>query len=96
MFVDARNSFRNAGLSASIGRYAFGFSWGAWAAMFLSSIFLCLGCGASREKSDDNVRAARTSGRSGNAGFFRRQRSGRSARGSFIDNESQRRVKDEY
>jgi hypothetical protein len=88
-FVQARNAFRSAGLSASIGRYAFGFTWGAWAALFLASIFLFLGCGASR-KNDDNVRTG------GNVGFFRRQRSRRSARGSFVDNESQRRVKDEY
>lgn len=88
-FVKARNEFRSAGINASIGRYAFGFTWGAWAAMFLAMIFLFLG---SRSGSTDNVRA-----RSSNRGtFFRRNKSTRSKRGSFIDNDSQRRVKDEY
>jgi len=92
-FVQARNRFRAAGLHAQIGRYAFGFTWGAWAAMFLATLFLFLGCGAGGR--DERVRTART-GTRGNLGFFRRQRSRRSARGSFVDNESQRRVKDEY
>jgi hypothetical protein len=88
-FVQARNQFRSAGISASIGRYAFGFTWGAWAAMFLATLFLFLGCGAGG-RNDDKVRST------GSTGFFRRNRSRRAARGSFIDNESQRRVKDEY
>ncbi|PMD14473.1 hypothetical protein NA56DRAFT_583779 [Hyaloscypha hepaticicola] len=91
VFVKARDRFRDAGLAASIGRYAFGFTWGAWAAMFLATVFLFLGCGAGG-RSDDRVRTTR----GGTTGFFRRQRSRRSARGSFVDNESQRRVKDEY
>jgi hypothetical protein len=86
-----RDRFRDAGLAANIGKYAFGFTWGAWAAMFLATIFLFLGCGAGG-RSDDHVRTTR----GGNTGFFRRQRRTRSARGSFVDNESQRRVKDEY
>lgn len=98
-FVQARDRFTSAGMSAHIGRYAFGFTWGAWAAIFLATIFLFLGCGAGGRK-DDNVRSSRsgaaTSGGLGNVGFFRRQRSRRSARGSFVDNDSQRRVKDEY
>jgi len=96
-FVQARNAFKSAGMSSSIGRYAFGFSWGAWAAIFLATIFLFLGCGAGgRSSRDDNVRSSRPA-RTGNVGFFRRQRTTRSTnRGSFIDNESQRRVKDEY
>jgi hypothetical protein len=59
--------------------------------MFLATIFLFLGCGAGGSRSDDRVRSTRE-----NTGFFRRQRSRRSARGSFVDNDSQRRVKDEY
>lgn len=100
-FVKARDRFRDAGISTKIGRYAFGFTWGAWAAIFLATLFLFLGCGAGGRK-DDNVRSSRAAttsgGGLGNVGFFRRQRhsSRRSARGSFIDNESQRRVKDEY
>jgi len=88
-FVKARNEFRSNGQDASIGRYAFGFTWGAWAAMFLATIFLFLGCGAGGSR-----RTTTTSDRE--VSMFRRNRSKRSARGSFIDNESQRRVKDEY
>ena len=88
-FVKARNELRNAGLNASIGQYAFGFTWGAWAAMFIAMIFLFLG---SRATSNDKVKTRST--RKG--GFFRRNKSTRSKRGSFIDNDSQRRVKDEY
>ncbi|PVH72803.1 hypothetical protein DL98DRAFT_520319 [Cadophora sp. DSE1049] len=96
VFVKARDEFRSAGISASIGRYAFGFTWGAWAAMFLATVFLFMGCGVSR-KSDDHVRSTkRSGGRFGNVPFFRRQRSKRSTRGSFVDTESQRRVKEEY
>lgn len=92
VFVNLRNSLRDGGISSSIGRYAFGFTWGAWAAITIATALLLAGCGASR-KSDDYVR---TKAGSSNVGFFRRQRSRRSARGSFVDNESQRRVKDEY
>jgi heme exporter protein D len=85
-FVKARNEFRDAGITASIGRYAFGFTWGAWAAMFLAVIFLSLGV----------VKGKDTTTRTTKRSFFRRNRSRRSGRGSFIDNDSQRRVKDEY
>jgi len=96
-FVKARDAFRHQGHSASIGRYAFGWTWGAWAAIFIASILLLCGCVTSRHERGDNVRAANGAGySSGNRGFFRRQRSRKSARGSFVDNESQRRVKDEY
>ncbi|KAL2065602.1 hypothetical protein VTL71DRAFT_3272 [Oculimacula yallundae] len=95
VFVKTRDEFKSAGIDAVIGRYAFGFTWGAWAAMFIATVFLFLGCGVSR-KNDDNVRTKRSGGGMGNIPFFRRQRSRRSTRGSFIDNESQRRVKEEY
>jgi len=88
-FVKARNVFLANGMSASLGRYAFGFTWGAVAALFLASLGFFGGCCIGRNK--DTVRTTRTGG-----GFFRRNRSTRS-RGSFIDTESQRRVvKDEY
>jgi hypothetical protein len=89
-FVQARNEFRDAGVDASIGQYAFGFTWGAWAAMFLASVFLFIGFLAGRK---DRTTTTRTTKRTG---FFRRKQSRRSNRGSFIDTESQRRVKDEY
>lgn len=93
VFVKARNVLQSNGHDAHIGKYAFGFTWGAWAAIFLASIFLFLGCGASNRK-DDKVRNTRSSGGSNSLTFWKRQR--RSNRGSFVDNESQRRVKDEY
>jgi hypothetical protein len=93
VFVEARNRFQGAGIDAKLGQYAFGFTWGAWACMLIATVFLFMGCGASdRKGGDDQVRTARTGS---NMGFFRRQRE-RRARGSFVDNESQRRVKDEY
>eukprot|EP00919_Chromeraceae_sp_WS-2016_P042229 GHVR01100471.1.p1 GENE.GHVR01100471.1~~GHVR01100471.1.p1 ORF type:complete len:268 (+),score=21.03 GHVR01100471.1:143-946(+) len=98
VFVKARNRFHEAGISATIGKYAMGFTWGAWAAMFLAAILLFIGCGAggsSRRERRVSSTGGVTNGTS-NVGFFRRQRSRRSARGSFVDNESQRRVKDEY
>ncbi|KAG9230231.1 putative SUR7 family protein FMP45 [Amylocarpus encephaloides] len=94
VFVKARDLFRSNGQDAHIGRYAFGFTWGAWAAMFLSVIFLLLGCGAGGSSRGESRVPTRTS--SGKGGFFSRQRRRGSQRGSFIDNESQRRVKDEY
>ena len=88
-------------MDASVGRYAFGFTWGAWAAMFLATIFLFLGCGAGgnnsgrrKERRGSVINGGNTNDRE--ISMFRRNRSKRSARGSFIDNESQRRVKDEY
>ncbi|KAK0111227.1 hypothetical protein ONS95_001602 [Cadophora gregata] len=92
VFVKARDEFRSAGISASLGRYAFGFTWGAWFAMAIATVFLFMGCGVSR-KGDDNVRSSK---RGGGIPFFRRNRSRRSTRGSFIESESQRRVKEEY
>ena len=75
-------------MSAKIGRYAFGFTWGAWFAMFLAMIFLFVGGLVGRKDT--------TATSTGRRSFFRRQRSRRSARGSLVDNESQRRVKEEY
>jgi hypothetical protein len=91
-FVQARNAFHSAGVRANIGSYAFGFTWGAWAAMFLATIMLFLGFGLGGR--NDSTKTTKSTG-GGIAGFFRRRRR-RSARGSSVDNESQRRVKDEY
>jgi len=88
-FVKARNVFNRNHMTAHLGRYAFGFTWGAVAALFLASILFFAGCFVGRNRNPDHVRSTRRS-------FFRRNRSTRS-RGSFIDNESQRRVvKEEY
>jgi len=91
-FVKARNVFRASGMDAQIGKYAFGFTWGAWLAMFLATIMLFIGCGLGGSR-HESTRTTRRS--SSSTGFFRRQRR-QSVRRSFIDNDSQRRVKDEY
>lgn len=82
VFVQARNAFKDEGRSASLGRYAFGFVWGAWAALFIATILFCLGL-----RGDKSPRA-------GGGGFmsrFKRNRSVRSRR-SYDG----RRVKDDY
>lgn len=93
VFVKERNAFTHNGISAHIGRYAFGFTWGAWACLFLATLFLVMGTTLGGSSSSKHERTSPGS----NVGFFRRQRSQKSARGSFVDNESQRRVvKEEY
>jgi hypothetical protein len=42
-FVIARNSFHSADRSASLGRWAFGFAWGGYAALLIATILFCLG-----------------------------------------------------
>ena len=81
-------------MSANVGSYAFGFTWGAWAMMFLATTMLFLGCGLGGRRDTTTTRSAGSA--TSSRGFFRRQRSRRSARGTLVDNESQRRVKDEY
>lgn len=76
-----RNAFRKAGQTAQIGKYGFAFTWAAMACFFLATILYCLG-GAAGGKSNSPKRS-------------KSKRSTRS-RGSFIDAESQHRVKDEY
>ncbi|EAQ89572.1 hypothetical protein CHGG_06191 [Chaetomium globosum CBS 148.51] len=41
-FVKMRDVFIREGRDASLGRYAFGFSWGAWALLLISTILFCL------------------------------------------------------
>jgi len=82
-FVKARDVFKNAGITASLGKYAFGFTWAAWACILLAATLLILGCLSGRGNTSSGRR------------FGRRSRV--SNRGSMIDSESQRRVvKDEY
>ncbi len=38
-----RNAFTADGRAAEIGTYAFGFSWGSWAALLLATILFCVG-----------------------------------------------------
>jgi len=88
-FVQARNRFHDAGLDAKIGTYAFGWTWGAWGCITLAVLLLFSGTAVGGSSSNDNVR------NKSSTRFFSRKRSTRS-RGSFIDNDGQRKVKDEY
>ncbi|KAG4033249.1 hypothetical protein MFRU_005g02620 [Monilinia fructicola] len=107
-FVKARNQFNHAGLSAHLGKYAFGFTWAAWACLFLSMILLCIGgaVGESRrqrrrESKVSDVRdvlvtpTANTGG--GRFDFYRDQRYKRASqpgRSSF--ERSENRAKDDF
>ncbi|KAI0201740.1 SUR7/PalI family-domain-containing protein [Astrocystis sublimbata] len=81
-FVRMRDEFTRAGRSAHIGVWAFGFTWGAWAAIFIATVLFCLGV---RSKSDDHV--------SSSGSRWGRKRSVRSRRSYDVGNH---RVKDEY
>ncbi|KAI6792587.1 SUR7-domain-containing protein [Hortaea werneckii] len=83
--VQGRNAFRNNNQSASLGAYAYGFTWATLVCYFLASVFFCVG--GRIGKNDSGSKPKRS--------LFSRKRSTRS-RGSFVDSESQRRVKDEY
>ncbi|KAL2117779.1 hypothetical protein VTJ04DRAFT_7439 [Mycothermus thermophilus] len=49
-FVKMRNAFVADDREASIGAYAFGFSWGAWGALFLATLLFCASTRKRREK----------------------------------------------
>lgn len=90
-FVLGRKRFRAVGRDAHLGRLGFAFVWTPVACLLLSTIlfFMVL---ATRPR-DTTVRTRRS------GGFFQRTFPRRRAardRGSFIETESQRRVKDEY
>ena len=87
--VQARNVFRKNGQSASLGIKAYAFTWAAMGCFLIATILFCLG--GSLGKKDSYQQKSKTS-------YFGRKKSTRStrSRGSFIDSESQRRVKDEY
>ncbi|KAK3710194.1 Eisosomes component [Vermiconidia calcicola] len=80
--VIGRQAFRSNGQTATLGKYAYGFTWGAMACFLIATILLCIG--GSKGKDDYSKSSS-----------FGRKRSTRS-RGSFRDSESGRRVKDEY
>ncbi|KAF2205115.1 SUR7-domain-containing protein [Delitschia confertaspora ATCC 74209] len=79
--VQGRNAFRSNGHSAKLGVKAYAFTWTAVACFLISTILFCCGGAIGRDKSGVS-----------------RKRSTKSAhsRGSFLDTESQRRVKDDY
>nr|POE89996.1 protein sur7 [Quercus suber] len=82
--VQGRNDFRASGQSANIGTKALAFSWATWACFFLCTLFFCIGGSAGKSDKSSQKKS-----------YFGRKQSTRS-RGSFIDNESGRRVKEEY
>ncbi|RYP45442.1 hypothetical protein DL768_008210 [Monosporascus sp. mg162] len=80
-FVKMRNEFRSVGRSASIGRYAFGFTWAALTCLIIATVLFFLGwLGAKRDE-------GYTGGR------FRRKRSVRSRQSLDVGGH---RVKDNY
>ncbi|KAK5114257.1 hypothetical protein LTR85_010322 [Meristemomyces frigidus] len=83
--VEGRNVFRANGQTARLGTYAYGFTWATMACYLLATIFFCVGGSVGKNESTSYQKKS----------YFGRKRSTRS-RGSFVDNESQRRVKDEY
>jgi len=87
-FVKMRNVFLSDGRSASLGRYAFGFSWGAWAALLISTVLFCLARHKRRDAAAANAAPATTGRTRRGWPFGRRTASRRSYNG--------RRVKDEY
>ncbi|UPK90912.1 hypothetical protein LCI18_001847 [Fusarium solani-melongenae] len=80
-FVKARDAFKSDGRSASLGRYAFGFAWASWAALFLATVLFFMGLRGDKSSSSGGY-----SGRT-----WRRNRSVRSTTGY-----DGRRVKDDY
>ncbi|KAF2805249.1 SUR7-domain-containing protein [Mytilinidion resinicola] len=82
--VEGRNAFRRGGHSASLGKKAYGFTWGAMACFLIATVLFCVG-GA-------------VSGSGNRSSTVSRKRSTRStrSRGSFLDTDSQKRVKDDY
>ena len=68
-------------MSASLGKYNFGFMWAAVACYFLATVLLCAGGAAS------GSRGSRTKSGGGGGGRFGRKKSTRD-RGSFINKET--------
>jgi len=83
--VQARNKFRSAGQDASLGKYAYGFTWAAVACFFISTVLFCVGGSAGKDRSGS---------RKTRGGVFGRKQSTRS-RGSFIGSDRDG-IKDDY
>ena len=84
-----RNVFVSEGRDASIGKWAFGFGWGAWAALLISTVLFCL----SRRKRSDAASVAPTTTTARPRRTWPWQRGGTTASRRSYDG---RRVKDEY
>lgn len=85
-----RNVFVSEGREAEIGKWAFGFGWGAWAALLISTVLFCI---ARRKRRDtaDVAPATTTTGRSRRVWPWKRR--GTTASRRSYDG---RRVKDDY
>ncbi|KAL6713630.1 Eisosomes component [Lecanora helva] len=85
-YVKGRNNFHSANLSASLGKYNFGFMWATVACYFLATVLFCAGGAASGRSG----KGSRGGGRRGRMGRFGRKKSSRSTRdrGSFINKET--------
>lgn len=59
-FVQARDAFLRDDRSARLGRYAFGFVWGAWAAIFIANVLFCIGTRGDKVSSGGGSRWRRT------------------------------------
>ena len=79
-YVEGRNDFNSNNMTATLGRYNFGFMWAAVACLFIATVLFCAG-GAADSSSSIGSGRARFGGR--------RKKSTRSNRdrGSFIDSE---------
>ncbi|KAI2604877.1 SUR7/PalI family-domain-containing protein [Hypoxylon fragiforme] len=86
VFVRMRNIFIANGREASLGRYAFGFSWGSWTALLIATILFCIGIRGSKE-------GTYGSGSGSGGRRWGRQRSVRSRRSYDMNG---RRVKEDY
>ena len=80
--VKGRDAFHSAGFEASIGRYLLGFAWASFACFLIATVLFCLGgvLGGDRSSSVSRRRSTKST----------------KSRASFMDTDSQRRVKDDY
>jgi len=61
-YVEGRNIFNGNGQYAALGRYAFGFNWGATAALLIATVLFCVGGGVSKDKDSRRNRNAKNRG----------------------------------
>ncbi|KAA8633762.1 hypothetical protein SMACR_01278 [Sordaria macrospora] len=105
-FVKMRNHFTRDGRDAHLGRYAFGFSWGSWAALAISTVLFLLAMLQRDKNRYNNHRSTyatdghdrvvadgpATTGTGGRRGFF----GGWGRRSNSGKSYDGRRVKDDY
>jgi len=82
--VKGRNTFRSAGFDSKVGIKSIAFTWAAMACFLIATVLFCCGGAAGREKSGVTRKRSTRSSRSNKS------------RGSFLETDSQRRVKDNY